>query len=103
MEYIQGILIGAIAFLMIGVWHPIVIKCEYYLGKKTSIVLFAVCGAVGMAASVLLHGSLILSFGCGIFAFSAFWGILEAIHQERRVMKGWFPMNPKRADRYKKK
>lgn len=102
MESIQGILIGAIAFLMIGVWHPIVIKGEYHLGRKKCVVLFAVCGVIGSVASVLLHRWLIASFACGIFAFSAFWGILETFHQEKRVLRGWFPMNPKRADQYRK-
>ena len=96
MEYVRGILIGAIAFFMIGVWHPIVIKGEYYWGKKVCIILFAVCGAVGIAASILLYRWMIPSFACGIFAFSAFWGIHEVIQQEKRVAKGWFPKNPKR-------
>ena len=85
MEYVRGILIGAIAFFMIGVW-----------GKKVCIILFAVCGAVGIAASILLYRWMIPSFACGIFAFSAFWGIHEVIQQEKRVAKGWFPKNPKR-------
>ncbi|MBE6733160.1 MAG: DUF4491 family protein [Ruminococcaceae bacterium] len=96
MKYIEGLIIGAIAFIMIGVWHPIVIKGEYYLGKKKCIVLFALCGIIASVASVLLYNFLILSFGCGIFAFSAFWGIHEVIQQEKRVNRGWFPSNPKK-------
>ncbi len=96
MKYILGILIGAVAFIMIGVWHPIVIKGEYYLGKKKCIVLFILLGIIGVIASVLSHKYLILSVGCGIFAFSAFWGIHEVIRQEERVAKGWFPENPKK-------
>jgi hypothetical protein len=30
----QGITIGIIAFEIIGIFHPIVIKTEYYFGKK---------------------------------------------------------------------
>jgi hypothetical protein len=30
----QGITIGIITFAIIGIFHPIVIKTEYYLGKK---------------------------------------------------------------------
>ena len=30
----QGITIGIIVFAIIGVFHPIVIKTEYYIGKK---------------------------------------------------------------------
>jgi len=36
----------------------------------------------------------------GGFAFSCFWGILEMHQQEQRVVKGWFPENPKRHDYY---
>ena len=31
---IWGILIGLAAFLLIGIFHPIVIKCEYHFGAK---------------------------------------------------------------------
>ncbi|MBO5553156.1 MAG: DUF4491 family protein, partial [Paludibacteraceae bacterium] len=44
-----------------------------------------------------------LSIFLGIFAFSAFWGIGEVIKQEHRVLKGWFPENPKRHDYYERK
>ena len=30
----NGLLIGVITFIIIGVFHPIVIKAEYYLGTK---------------------------------------------------------------------
>ena len=30
----HGLLIGAAAFIIIGIFHPIVIKSEYYFGKK---------------------------------------------------------------------
>ncbi|MBP5571706.1 MAG: DUF4491 family protein [Bacteroidales bacterium] len=38
----------------------------------------------------------------GGFAFSCFWGILEMFQQERRVVKGWFPENPKRHEYYER-
>ena len=44
----------------------------------------------GMTVSTILGG----------FAFSCFWGILEMHQQEQRVIKGWFPENPKRHDYY---
>ncbi len=44
----------------------------------------------GMTVSTILGG----------FAFSCFWGILEMHQQEQRVVKGWFPENPKRHDYY---
>ena len=30
----QGIIIGISAFLIIGIFHPIVVKGEYYFSKK---------------------------------------------------------------------
>ena len=36
----------------------------------------------------------------GVFAFSSFWGILEVFDQRKRVLKGWFPKNPKRLKDY---
>lgn len=30
----DGIIIGLTSFLIIGLFHPIVIKAEYYIGKK---------------------------------------------------------------------
>lgn len=36
----------------------------------------------------------------GAFSFSFLWGILEVLQQEKRVLKRWFPENPKRADYY---
>ncbi|HCX63015.1 DUF4491 family protein [Sedimentibacter sp.] len=31
---LQGITIGLTAFFIIAIFHPIVIKAEYYIGKK---------------------------------------------------------------------
>ena len=39
----------------------------------------------------------------GAAAFSCFWGIHEIIAQEKRVLKGWFPENPKRSGYYDQK
>ena len=36
----------------------------------------------------------------GGFAFSCLWGILEMHQQEKRVLRGWFPENPKRHEYY---
>ncbi len=58
---INGIIVGAAVFLIIGICHPIVIKMEYA------------------------------------------WGIYEIIAQEKRVLKGWFPENPKRSGYYARK
>ncbi|MDO4280891.1 MAG: DUF4491 family protein [Peptococcaceae bacterium] len=92
---LQGIFLGAISFLIIGVWHPIVIKGEYYLGKKICMPIFAAIGVFCVAKSMRIK-STILHASMALFGFSALWGILEVQEQEERVQKGWFPANPKR-------
>lgn len=90
----HGILIGAIAFLMIGLFHPIVIKCEYYFSAKIWPV-FLVVGLVLCALSVVIQ-HIIPSAALAVTGFSALWSIGELKEQEERVRKGWFPANPKR-------
>lgn len=87
-----GIIIGAGAFLCIGVFHPIVIKAEYYLGTRCWWI-FAIAGIAAVVLSLFLK-DMILSTLLGVFAFSSFWGIYELFEQEERVKKGWFPSNP---------
>ena len=90
----QGILIGAAAFLIIGVFHPIVIKGEYYFGRRIWPV-FLVAGILLVFLSLWI-GNQILSAVIGITGFSCLWSIHEVFEQEERVAKGWFPRNPKR-------
>jgi len=91
---LTGLIIGLSTFLIIGLFHPIVIKAEYQLGTKCWW-LFALTGIVGIILSVLITNS-ILSILIAVFAFSSFWSILELFQQKKRVEKGWFPSNPKR-------
>ena len=94
----EGIIVGAAVFLIIGICHPIVIKMEYYWGKKSWWVLL-VAGLVFAVASLFV-ANLVWSTILGAAAFSFFWGIHELIAQEKRVLRGWFPENPKRHEYY---
>ena len=89
-----GIIIGLVTFLVIGLFHPLVIKAEYYLGVK-SWWLFLLLGIAASVASLLV-ASLVLSIILGVVAFSSFWSIGEVFQQKKRVEKGWFPKNPKK-------
>ncbi len=89
-----GIIIGAAAFLTIGLFHPIVIKAEFYFGVKCWWV-FLVVGLAALAASLVVE-SLWLSAILGVFGFSSLWSIKELFEQRQRVEKGWFPRNEKR-------
>lgn len=93
-----GLIIGIATFLCIGLFHPIVIKAEYYFGTRCWWVFLAI-GIMGIVAS-LVFNNIIFSTAAGVFAFSSLWGIGELFQQEKRVMKGWFPRNPKRKTPY---
>ena len=89
-----GLIIGISTFVIIGLFHPLVIKAEYYIGTK-SWLLFFIMGVVGIILSLYFNNIFLSSFS-GVFAFSSFWSILEIFQQKKRVDKGWFPRNPKR-------
>jgi uncharacterized membrane protein len=89
-----GIIIGAATFALIGVFHPIVIKCEYYFTDKIWPV-FLITGISAVAISFAVQET-VLSVLLAIFGFSCLWSIIELKHQKRRVEKGWFPKNPAR-------
>ena len=95
-------------------WHIGGVSIYYFVMKK----LFVVFGVLSILYSVLIKKISLLIFGiiCGIAPFfirSLFWGALSAIvgfsslwsigeifDQRKRVIKGWFPMNPKRKHEY---
>lgn len=87
-----GIIIGLATFLAIGLFHPLVIKAEYYLGSRCWW-MFLVAGILFGAASLLVE-NVILSTILGVVAFSSFWSIHELFQQKERVRKGWFPEGP---------
>ncbi len=89
-----GILIGVCSFLCIGIFHPLVIKGEYYFSKKIW-PAFLVLGLVLVGISFFIHNDIVSSILC-VAGFSSLWGIKELFEQEERVKKGWFPENPKR-------
>ena len=90
----SGILLGAAAFLLIGAFHPVVIKAEYYFSKNIWWV-FAIAGVICAGFSVFIENITVSSI-VGVLAFCFFWSIKELFEQEKRVKKGWFPANPKK-------
>ena len=90
----SGILIGLTAFIVIGVLHPVVIKCEYYFSDRVWPVFLA--GGLAFCAASLFVERPLLSSVLGVVGFSLLWIIRELKQQTRRVEKGWFPRNPKR-------
>lgn len=96
--HFTGIIIAVCTFLTIGIWHPIVIKAEYYWGTKPWVVFLAV-GLFCLVGALYIENT-ILSSVVGVFGASALWAIGELFSQRKRVQKGWFPMNPKRKAEY---
>lgn len=92
--HFNGLIIGLATFVIIGVFHPIVIKAEYHVGKKIW-PLFLILGLILVAISLFIQNITISSI-IGVTGFSSLWSINEIIEQEERVKKGWFPHNPKK-------
>ncbi|MDD3108581.1 MAG: DUF4491 family protein [Alistipes sp.] len=92
--HLLGLVIGIATFLIIGLFHPIVVKAEYYWGTRCWWI-FLVVGIGGIIGS-LCTGNTLLAALLGVFAFSSLWTIKELFEQRERVRKGWFPSNPKR-------
>lgn len=95
----SGLIIAVATFLAIGLFHPIVIKSEYYLGVKCWW-MFLVAGLLFIAASLFVSDQTYSTL-LGVVGCSCLWSILEVFEQKKRVEKGWFPMNPKRKNEYK--
>ena len=91
----SGIIIGLSTFLIIGLFHPIVIKAEYHWGKGCWWI-FLLAG-IAFAVLSLFIEHMVWSTVSGVVAFSSFWSILELFQQEKRVNKGWFPKKPGRS------
>lgn len=91
----EGLAIGLATFLLIGIFHPIVIKTEYYFGTRPWWV-FLIVGIIALVVGVLFVANVVANAILGAFAFSCFWSIGELFSQKKRVEKGWFPKNPKR-------
>lgn len=91
--HFYGLIVAIATFLMIGLFHPLVIKGEYYFGVKIWWV-FAIMGIIGCGASLFLE-DFTLSVISGVFGASSFWSIGELFQQRERVRKGWFPKRKK--------
>lgn len=99
--YFTGLIIAILTFLIIGVFHPVVIKTEYYFGTRPWWI-FLITGVVCVVISILVENT-VASALIGVLGATLLWSIGELFEQKKRVEKGWFPMNPKRKDQYKTK
>lgn len=96
----NGILIGAAAFVIITFLYWVTIKAEYLFSKRFWVVFLGL--GLGTALLSLFIESLVVSSISAIFGFTSLWAIGEILDQEKRVIRGRFPMNPKRKAEYDK-
>ncbi|MCF8335162.1 MAG: DUF4491 family protein [Bacteroidales bacterium] len=92
---VEGFAIGLLAFVIIGVFHPVVIKVEYHFGKKAWPV-FLFSGVVLTIVSLFSENTF-LSVIFGVTGFALFWSTFELFQQHKRVLKGQAKKNPNRS------
>ena len=63
--YFTGIIIAAMTFLTIGLWHPIVIKTEYYFGTRPWVIYLLV--GISCCVAALFISNVYLSSFLGVF------------------------------------
>ena len=85
MEFIDsynltGLVIGISTFLIIGLFHPVVIKCEYYFGTRCWWI-FLIFGVLSIIAALYVR-QVLWSCLLGVFAVSCFLTILEILEQK---------------------
>ena len=91
--YFTGLIIGVATFLIIGLFHPLVIKGEYYFGVRCWWI-FALMGVAAVIGSLMVENVLISTL-LVVWGASSFWSIGELFEQRKRVEKGWFPKREK--------
>lgn len=96
--HFTGVIIAVCTFLVIGMFHPLVIKVEYHSGTRFWWV-FLLLGILSIGSAFFV-ADVFCSAIIGVFGASFLWSIGELFSQKKRVEKGWFPMNPKRKDEY---
>ena len=66
----EGIIIGVVTFFLIGIFHPLVIKGEYYFGRKVN-KFFILFGVIFVALSLYIKSltqvSLLVSLSVAVF------------------------------------
>ncbi len=92
--HIMGVAIGIATFIIIGLFHPLVIKGEYYFGTRCWW-FFLLMGILTIIGSIIVD-NLLWSILLAVWGASSFWSIGELFEQKKRVKKGWFPENPSR-------
>jgi len=91
--YFTGIIIAVSTFLIIGIFHPIVIKTEYHTGTRFWWI-FLVAGLACISGALFIENAVISAL-VGVIGASSLWSVGELFEQKKRVERGWFPKKPK--------
>lgn len=90
----DSIFIGLGTFLLIALFHPLVVKGEYYFSKNIWWV-FLFLGGLSLIVCLFVNNHVVSSL-MSITGFTCLWSIKELFEQEERVKKGWSAKNPNR-------
>jgi hypothetical protein len=91
--HFDGLIIAVVTFFIIGIFHPVVIKTEYWFGTRAwpaFAILGTICVGIALFVEQTLWQALLGVLGCTLY-----WCIVELFHQKKRVEKGWYPKRPK--------
>ena len=91
---LSGLVIGVATFLIIGLFHPMVTKGEYYFGVRCWW-FFLVMGIAAVAGSVAVR-HILWSTLLAVWGASSFGSLGARFDQRRRGGRGWFPPKPPR-------
>jgi hypothetical protein len=83
--YFSGLIMGVSMFLLIGLFHPLVVKAENCLGKRKLKLIFGFISAATIIMS--LFTGVLLSIFSGCLGFSCLWAVFEADKQEKRRLE----------------
>ena len=86
--YFTGIIIAVMTFLTIGIWHPIVIKTEYYWGTRPWVVFLLV--GVSCCVAALYTENIYLSSFLGCLALQRCGVSVNSFRRRNVWRKGGF-------------
>ena len=89
-----GPILMLVVFITIGIGHISVRYLNYHYGTKPGIPLLAL--GFGLLAYTLYIPSDLWSSVVGIIGMTVVWDGVEIFKQEKRIIKGHAPENPKR-------
>ena len=88
--YFTGLIIGVATFLIIGLFHPLVIKGEYYFGTRIWWV-FALMGVITIVASIMVE-NVLWSTLLAVWGASSFYMRLYFVREPLRTSDCWKPL-----------